>query len=59
MIRYFLMPQIAPLIWLYLYGFFLLRLAVFISINYFIKPFRKMDCKYNTPVSPPQSNWKL
>nr|YP_010579366.1 ATP synthase F0 subunit 8 [Thalamita integra]UEV85598.1 ATP synthase F0 subunit 8 [Thalamita integra] len=53
------MPQMAPLMWLYLYVFFLVSLILFMSINYFIKPFQKMDSSDNILSSPPQPIWKL
>nr|YP_009484175.1 ATP synthase F0 subunit 8 [Charybdis bimaculata]AVQ04895.1 ATP synthase F0 subunit 8 [Charybdis bimaculata]AXB37175.1 ATP synthase F0 subunit 8 [Charybdis bimaculata] len=53
------MPQMAPLMWLYLYCFFLLSLIVFMSINYFIKPYQKVDLSANSLSIPPQSTWKL
>nr|YP_009439691.1 ATP synthase F0 subunit 8 [Charybdis natator]ATG83211.1 ATP synthase F0 subunit 8 [Charybdis natator] len=53
------MPQMAPLLWLYLYCFFLLSLIIFMSINYFIKPYEKMDLKTNLLSTPPQPIWKL
>nr|UEK25888.1 ATP synthase F0 subunit 8 [Thalamita sima] len=53
------MPQMAPLMWLYLYGFFLAALVVFMSINYFIKPFEKINLKSDLISSTPQPTWKL
>nr|YP_003204788.1 ATP synthase F0 subunit 8 [Charybdis japonica]ACJ49886.1 ATP synthase F0 subunit 8 [Charybdis japonica]UEK25875.1 ATP synthase F0 subunit 8 [Charybdis japonica] len=53
------MPQMAPLMWLYLYCFFLLSLIVFMSINYFIKPYEKINLKTDLLSTPPQPTWKL
>nr|QDO72155.1 ATP synthase F0 subunit 8 [Pandalus japonicus] len=36
------MPQMAPLMWLNLYGFFTLMFLLFIIINYYIKPIKKI-----------------
>nr|YP_009544450.1 ATP synthase F0 subunit 8 [Lupocycloporus gracilimanus]AYW03837.1 ATP synthase F0 subunit 8 [Lupocycloporus gracilimanus] len=53
------MPQMAPLLWLYLYMFFLLSFIVFLTLNYFIKPFEKINSDNILPYTSPQSNWKL
>nr|YP_009468688.1 ATP synthase F0 subunit 8 [Monomia gladiator]AVA09748.1 ATP synthase F0 subunit 8 [Monomia gladiator] len=53
------MPQMAPLLWLYLYFFFLLSLILFLSINYFIKPYQKMDHKSIMSHTSPKFTWKL
>nr|YP_009525755.1 ATP synthase F0 subunit 8 [Thalamita sima]AXS67529.1 ATP synthase F0 subunit 8 [Thalamita sima]UEK25862.1 ATP synthase F0 subunit 8 [Charybdis granulata] len=53
------MPQMAPLMWLYLYSFFLLSLIIFMSINYFIKPYEKIDTKADSLSLPVQPIWKL
>nr|YP_009400029.1 ATP synthase subunit 8 [Segonzacia mesatlantica]ARW69927.1 ATP synthase subunit 8 [Segonzacia mesatlantica] len=52
------MPQMAPLLWLYLYIFFLLSLMLFLLLNYFIKPFEKMSLP--SPSAPTiQTPWSL
>nr|YP_002808460.1 ATP synthase F0 subunit 8 [Scylla serrata]ACO07180.1 ATP synthase F0 subunit 8 [Scylla serrata] len=53
------MPQMAPLLWLYLYFFFLLMFIIFISLNYFFKPFEKINSKISYSQPTPQSTWKL
>nr|YP_002808486.1 ATP synthase F0 subunit 8 [Scylla tranquebarica]ACO07193.1 ATP synthase F0 subunit 8 [Scylla tranquebarica] len=53
------MPQMAPLLWLYLYFFFLLTFIIFISLNYFFKPFKKIDFKISLSHTIPQFIWKL
>nr|YP_009114552.1 ATP synthase F0 subunit 8 [Homologenus malayensis]AIB52331.1 ATP synthase F0 subunit 8 [Homologenus malayensis] len=37
------MPQMAPLMWLYLFFFFLTSLLVFMMLNYFLKPYKKNE----------------
>nr|BBB86763.1 ATP synthase F0 subunit 8 [Pandalus borealis] len=39
------MPQMAPLMWLNLYGFFTLVFLLFIIINYYIKPIKKIETR--------------
>nr|YP_009176795.1 ATP synthase F0 subunit 8 [Portunus sanguinolentus]ALJ10994.1 ATP synthase F0 subunit 8 [Portunus sanguinolentus]ALK60817.1 ATP synthase F0 subunit 8 [Portunus sanguinolentus] len=53
------MPQMAPLLWLYLYMFFLISLILFLVINYFIKPFEYIDSSVISTPATPQLNWKL
>nr|YP_086831.1 ATP synthase F0 subunit 8 [Callinectes sapidus]AAR16546.1 ATP synthase F0 subunit 8 [Callinectes sapidus]QCQ20620.1 ATP synthase subunit 8 [Callinectes sapidus]QCQ20633.1 ATP synthase subunit 8 [Callinectes sapidus]QCQ20646.1 ATP synthase subunit 8 [Callinectes sapidus]QCQ20659.1 ATP synthase subunit 8 [Callinectes sapidus] len=53
------MPQMAPLLWLYLYFFFLISFVIFISMNYFIKPFETTDSSSVSKASLQQLNWKL
>nr|YP_010561856.1 ATP synthase F0 subunit 8 [Chionoecetes bairdi]UYX57817.1 ATP synthase F0 subunit 8 [Chionoecetes bairdi] len=36
------MPQMAPLLWLYLFMFFNICLLLYLTVNYFIKPFEKI-----------------
>nr|YP_010155122.1 ATP synthase F0 subunit 8 [Oregonia gracilis]QQX28740.1 ATP synthase F0 subunit 8 [Oregonia gracilis] len=36
------MPQMAPLLWFYLFIFFNICLLLFLIVNYFIKPFEKI-----------------
>nr|YP_009649172.1 ATP synthase F0 subunit 8 [Ovalipes punctatus]QDA22797.1 ATP synthase F0 subunit 8 [Ovalipes punctatus] len=52
------MPQMAPLMWLYLYCFFLLSLLFFLIINHFIKPYDKISNKISSTTSI-QTPWKL
>nr|UEK25849.1 ATP synthase F0 subunit 8 [Pachygrapsus fakaravensis] len=42
------MPQMAPLYWLYLFMFFITSFFLFLSLNYFIKPFEKLDMTYSS-----------
>nr|YP_010160583.1 ATP synthase F0 subunit 8 [Lissocarcinus arkati]QRH17779.1 ATP synthase F0 subunit 8 [Lissocarcinus arkati] len=52
------MPQMAPLLWLYLYFFFLLSLMLFLTLNFFIKPFETIESpKIKTLLT--QKLWKL
>nr|YP_003359513.1 ATP synthase F0 subunit 8 [Gandalfus yunohana]ACC62347.1 ATP synthase F0 subunit 8 [Gandalfus yunohana] len=37
------MPQMAPLLWFYLYLFFLISLMLFLMMNYFLIPFKKIS----------------
>nr|YP_009509594.1 ATP synthase F0 subunit 8 [Pachygrapsus marmoratus]AUN45011.1 ATP synthase F0 subunit 8 [Pachygrapsus marmoratus] len=37
------MPQMAPIYWLYMFFFFLLSFSLFFTLNYFIKPFDKIE----------------
>ncbi|NP_872444.1 ATP synthase F0 subunit 8 (mitochondrion) [Portunus trituberculatus] len=53
------MPQMAPLLWLYLYIFFLLSFIIFLMINYFIKPFETIDSNIISKSSTHFFNWKL
>nr|YP_009002492.1 ATP synthase F0 subunit 8 [Chaceon granulatus]BAO48248.1 ATPase8 [Chaceon granulatus] len=52
------MPQMAPLMWLCLYIFFLLCLMLFMTTNHFIKPFEKINSEVMLSHSV-QSPWKL
>nr|YP_009554098.1 ATP synthase F0 subunit 8 [Heterocarpus ensifer]YP_010703293.1 ATP synthase F0 subunit 8 [Heterocarpus sibogae]QBA19609.1 ATP synthase F0 subunit 8 [Heterocarpus ensifer]QFQ01360.1 ATP synthase F0 subunit 8 [Parapandalus sp. SS-2019]WCO11496.1 ATP synthase F0 subunit 8 [Heterocarpus sibogae] len=51
------MPQMAPLMWLNLFGFFSLVFMFFLISNYFIKPPVKMEAQLK-PLSPSRLNWK-
>nr|UYR22043.1 ATP synthase F0 subunit 8 [Carcinus maenas] len=52
------MPQMAPLMWLCLYFYFLLALMLILTINHFISPYQKISIQsYGT--SSPQALWKL
>nr|YP_008238996.1 ATP synthase F0 subunit 8 [Pachygrapsus crassipes]AGO20484.1 ATP synthase F0 subunit 8 [Pachygrapsus crassipes] len=42
------MPQMAPIYWLYMFFFFGLTLLLFFILNYFIKPFEKMQSTSNS-----------
>nr|AMK97179.1 ATP synthase subunit 8 [Homola orientalis] len=37
------MPQMAPIMWLNLFFFFLISLLTFMILNYFFKPFEKKE----------------
>nr|YP_214825.1 ATP synthase F0 subunit 8 [Pseudocarcinus gigas]AAT52153.1 ATP synthase F0 subunit 8 [Pseudocarcinus gigas] len=52
------MPQMAPLMWIYLFFFFLLSLMFFLVLNYYIKPFQSISTStsYTTTI---QKLWKL
>nr|YP_009239898.1 ATP synthase F0 subunit 8 [Grapsus tenuicrustatus]AMN14532.1 ATP synthase F0 subunit 8 [Grapsus tenuicrustatus] len=52
------MPQMAPLYWLYLFVFFLLTFFIFLTLNYFIKPFEKVSSP-SSSYSLEFKNWKL
>nr|UNI92558.1 ATP synthase F0 subunit 8 [Euplax sp.] len=53
-----MMPQMAPIMWLPMFIFFLLFLYTFIVMNFYIKPFNKiMTTKYDS--NPPSKHWKL
>nr|YP_009926424.1 ATP synthase F0 subunit 8 [Metacarcinus magister]QNH68767.1 ATP synthase F0 subunit 8 [Metacarcinus magister] len=51
------MPQMAPLMWLYLYLFFLLSFMIFIILNFFIKPYSPITTVLEHP-SINQKSWK-
>nr|YP_009045915.1 ATP synthase F0 subunit 8 [Myomenippe fornasinii]CDR98398.1 ATP synthase F0 subunit 8 [Myomenippe fornasinii] len=52
------MPQMAPLMWLILYFFFLLNLMFFIILNFYIKPFNTTS--FDKPqILSSQKLWKL
>nr|WKY18609.1 ATP synthase F0 subunit 8 [Jonas distinctus] len=51
------MPQMAPLLWFYLYGFFLISLMLFLIINFYFKPFSSPSLTPSTP--PMKTPWKL
>nr|YP_009159454.1 ATP synthase F0 subunit 8 [Macrobrachium bullatum]AKQ09499.1 ATP synthase F0 subunit 8 [Macrobrachium bullatum] len=51
------MPQMAPLLWLNLYMFFTIMLALIIISSYFIKTPIKMNPQTN-PTKYNQTNWK-
>nr|YP_009154092.1 ATP synthase F0 subunit 8 [Gandalfus puia]AKC99393.1 ATP synthase F0 subunit 8 [Gandalfus puia] len=52
------MPQMAPLLWLYLYLFFLTSLMLFLVLNYFITPFEKISMP-TLMTHKSQKSWKL
>nr|YP_010160570.1 ATP synthase F0 subunit 8 [Grapsus albolineatus]QRH17763.1 ATP synthase F0 subunit 8 [Grapsus albolineatus]UBD09492.1 ATP synthase F0 subunit 8 [Grapsus albolineatus]UKS08541.1 ATP synthase F0 subunit 8 [Grapsus albolineatus]UYC29005.1 ATP synthase F0 subunit 8 [Grapsus albolineatus] len=52
------MPQMAPLYWLYLFVFFIVSFFLFLSLNYFIKPFDKLDLTHS-PQDLKFKIWKL
>nr|YP_009127944.1 ATP synthase F0 subunit 8 [Umalia orientalis]AJF14611.1 ATPase8 [Umalia orientalis] len=51
------MPQMAPLLWLNLFFMFIISLILFLSFNYFIKPFNKMDFS-DSYLYKPEKHWK-
>nr|YP_009251045.1 ATP synthase F0 subunit 8 [Macrophthalmus japonicus]AMY96236.1 ATP synthase F0 subunit 8 [Macrophthalmus japonicus] len=52
------MPQMAPILWLPMFFFFILFLYIFIIMNYFIKPFNKIQAiTYNPNYT--FKSWKL
>nr|WEW73455.1 ATP synthase F0 subunit 8 [Macrobrachium sp.] len=51
------MPQMAPLLWLNLYVFFTVMLALIIILSYFIKTPIKVDTP-SSAIKPEQANWK-
>nr|YP_010952855.1 ATP synthase F0 subunit 8 [Trapezia bidentata]WMQ53275.1 ATP synthase F0 subunit 8 [Trapezia bidentata] len=52
------MPQMAPLMWLSLFFFFLLIYMIMLTMTFFIKPYEVMS---SNPAftSIPQKSWKL
>nr|UBD09518.1 ATP synthase F0 subunit 8 [Leptodius exaratus] len=52
------MPQMAPLLWLYLFSFFLLSLMLVLILNFYIKPFEIMSSSLPSQIST-QKPWKL
>nr|QOW08835.1 ATP synthase subunit 8 [Carpilius convexus] len=52
------MPQMAPLMWLCLYFFFILSLFLFMILTYYIKPFEPTLFS-PTPLQMTQKPWKL
>nr|YP_011010721.1 ATP synthase F0 subunit 8 [Menippe rumphii]WPW47611.1 ATP synthase F0 subunit 8 [Menippe rumphii] len=52
------MPQMAPLMWLYLYIFFLINLVLFLIMNFYIKPFTTTSFKTPKTLTS-QKSWKL
>nr|YP_009757375.1 ATP synthase F0 subunit 8 [Calappa bilineata]QIM59221.1 ATP synthase F0 subunit 8 [Calappa bilineata] len=52
------MPQMAPLMWLYLFFFFLVIMFMFIALNFFIKPFESTP-QYIEPYKSDKNHWKL
>nr|WMQ53431.1 ATP synthase F0 subunit 8 [Portunus armatus] len=53
------MPQMAPLLWLYLYMFFLISFVIFLMVNYFIKPFETIDSNVISKSPSNHLDWKL
>nr|YP_009525742.1 ATP synthase F0 subunit 8 [Orithyia sinica]AXS67516.1 ATP synthase F0 subunit 8 [Orithyia sinica] len=51
------MPQMAPLMWLYLFFFFITTLMLFITITYFIKPFEKIEV-ISSIIQIKEKSWK-
>nr|QUB01577.1 ATP synthase F0 subunit 8 [Venitus latreillei] len=52
------MPQMAPILWLPMFIFFLLFLYIFIIMNYYIKPFNKIQT-FSHESTPILKHWKL
>nr|QGT77325.1 ATP synthase F0 subunit 8 [Huananpotamon lichuanense] len=52
------MPQMSPLLWLFLLFFFLFSLMLFLMINYFIKPFKSFSFSPTSHLFSPLF-WKL
>nr|YP_009231706.1 ATP synthase F0 subunit 8 [Moloha majora]ALZ50224.1 ATPase 8 [Moloha majora] len=51
------MPQMAPLMWLYLMIFFIMSLLLFMMMNYFIKPYQKNE-KFIMNYNDSEKTWK-
>nr|YP_010952673.1 ATP synthase F0 subunit 8 [Tetralia glaberrima]YP_010952725.1 ATP synthase F0 subunit 8 [Tetralia rubridactyla]YP_010952842.1 ATP synthase F0 subunit 8 [Tetralia nigrolineata]WMQ53093.1 ATP synthase F0 subunit 8 [Tetralia glaberrima]WMQ53145.1 ATP synthase F0 subunit 8 [Tetralia rubridactyla]WMQ53262.1 ATP synthase F0 subunit 8 [Tetralia nigrolineata] len=52
------MPQMAPLLWSYLFVFFFFSLMLFLIMNYYISPFNKTLANLNLHLIQKKS-WKL
>nr|YP_009731820.1 ATP synthase F0 subunit 8 [Macrophthalmus pacificus]QHR85458.1 ATP synthase F0 subunit 8 [Macrophthalmus pacificus] len=52
------MPQMAPILWLPMFLFFILFLYIFIILNFFIKPFNKIQ-PIEYKLNPTFKSWKL
>nr|QUL60374.1 ATP synthase F0 subunit 8 [Mictyris thailandensis] len=52
------MPQMAPIYWLLMFVFFLLTLILFLMLNFYIKPFKKMNSTLLLS-KPIIKHWKL
>nr|YP_009926449.1 ATP synthase F0 subunit 8 [Saron marmoratus]QNH68792.1 ATP synthase F0 subunit 8 [Saron marmoratus] len=50
------MPQMGPIMWLYMYIFFLTLFLFFLTLNYFIGAPKKTHTEMKTPK--PSLNWK-
>nr|YP_009467385.1 ATP synthase F0 subunit 8 [Varuna yui]YP_010137761.1 ATP synthase F0 subunit 8 [Varuna litterata]AUR43969.1 ATP synthase F0 subunit 8 [Varuna litterata]AVA07554.1 ATP synthase F0 subunit 8 [Varuna yui] len=53
------MPQMAPIYWLFMFGFFLLSLFLFFMFNYFLKPMFKNNFLSNNKKFLTMKSWKL
>nr|YP_009567674.1 ATP synthase F0 subunit 8 [Neoeriocheir leptognathus]QBB87148.1 ATP synthase F0 subunit 8 [Neoeriocheir leptognathus] len=53
------MPQMAPIYWLFMFFFFILSFLLFLSLNFFMKPFYKMN--FSSEIMNPlmYKYWKL
>nr|YP_009864981.1 ATP synthase F0 subunit 8 [Daldorfia horrida]QKE42619.1 ATP synthase F0 subunit 8 [Daldorfia horrida] len=52
------MPQMGPLLWLYLYFFFLISFLLFLFLNFYIKPFESTSSLVKSQYMT-QKPWKL
>nr|YP_010491958.1 ATP synthase F0 subunit 8 [Eucrate crenata]UWM93440.1 ATP synthase F0 subunit 8 [Eucrate crenata] len=52
------MPQMAPLLWLYLYVIFLISLILFLTMNFYIKPFENINTSMDKTIIT-KKYWKL
>nr|YP_010952803.1 ATP synthase F0 subunit 8 [Trapezia rufopunctata]WMQ53223.1 ATP synthase F0 subunit 8 [Trapezia rufopunctata] len=52
------MPQMAPLLWLSLFGFFLLSFIIMLTMVFFIKPYEIMLTSFPSAHTL-QKSWKL
>nr|YP_009093680.1 ATP synthase F0 subunit 8 [Mictyris longicarpus]CEG06217.1 ATP synthase F0 subunit 8 [Mictyris longicarpus] len=52
------MPQMAPIYWLLMFAIFLFSLVLFLMLNFYIKPFKKMDSALLSS-KPVLKYWKL
>nr|YP_010952868.1 ATP synthase F0 subunit 8 [Quadrella coronata]WMQ53288.1 ATP synthase F0 subunit 8 [Quadrella coronata] len=53
------MPQMAPLLWTYLYIFFIVGLMLFFMLTYFIKPYKTINSFTLSSTLNTQKPWKL
>nr|YP_010385148.1 ATP synthase F0 subunit 8 [Tritodynamia horvathi]UPM51602.1 ATP synthase F0 subunit 8 [Tritodynamia horvathi] len=53
------MPQMAPIYWLFMFLFFIMSFWLFFMINYFMKPFNKIDSFSDNKKTLVSKSWKL
>nr|YP_002327422.1 ATP synthase F0 subunit 8 [Eriocheir japonica]ACJ44952.1 ATP synthase subunit 8 [Eriocheir japonica]UJM44179.1 ATP synthase F0 subunit 8 [Eriocheir japonica] len=53
------MPQMAPIYWLFMFFFFLASFLLFFALNYFIKPFYKVNFLQDNKKPLIYKYWKL